>query len=236
MDAAGFALSLLAEAEAYGATLLLHHQVIALEPGPGGWRVTARPGVDGPVQSIECEAVINAAGLDSDRLAAMAGMDLDARGYRLRPCKGDYFSLDPASGLRVEHLVYPAPLASTAPGAGGLGVHATPDRAGGVRFGPDAEYVSEPDFAVDPAKAEVFAAAIRRYLPGVRAEWLRPDFAGIRPKLAGPGEAFRDFVVREESGAGSPGLVNCIGIESPGLTAALAIGERVEALLAGARV
>jgi D-amino-acid oxidase len=84
---------------------------------------------------------------------------------------------------------------------------------------------------VDPAKAEVFAQSIRRYLPGLRAEWLQPDYAGVRPRLAGPGEPPRDFVIAEESAAGLPGFVDLIGIESPGLTAALAIGERVAALL-----
>jgi L-2-hydroxyglutarate oxidase LhgO len=93
--------------------------------------------------------------------------------------------------------------------------------------------VDELDYSVAPEKAAVFGDAIRRYLPAVEDAWLQPDYAGVRPKLAGPGEPFRDFVVSEESERGLPGLVNCIGIESPGLTAALAIGERVSGLLAG---
>ena len=110
-------------------------------------------------------------------------------------------------------------------------MHATLDLAGRIRFGPDAEYVEAPSFAVDAEKAEAFARAVQRYLPDLESSWLSPDYAGVRPKLAGPGEPFRDFVVREESDAGQPGLVSCIGIESPGLTAAPAIAERVVALL-----
>jgi L-2-hydroxyglutarate oxidase LhgO len=105
----------------------------------------------------------------------------------------------------------------------------TLDLGGRVRFGPDAEYVDRLDYAVDPGKAATFARAAQRYLPALRAEWLAPDQAGIRPKLAAPGEAFRDFSIEEEE----PGFVNLAGIESPGLTAAPAIAERVVALLAG---
>jgi L-2-hydroxyglutarate oxidase LhgO len=117
------------------------------------------------------------------------------------------------------------------PSAAGLGIHATFDLGGRVRFGPDVEYRDSIDFAVDAGKALAFADAIARYLPQVVAASLSPDGAGVRPKLAGPGEAFRDFVVAEESAAGCPGLVDCIGIESPGLTAALAIAGRVSDLL-----
>jgi L-2-hydroxyglutarate oxidase LhgO len=128
--------------------------------------------------------------------------------------------------VRVERLVYPVPAGA------GLGVHATLDLAGRIRFGPDAHYVTELHYDVDPAKAGDFAAAIRRYLPALKAEWLQADYAGIRPRLAGPGEAFRDFAISEESAAGCPGFVNLLGIESPGLTAAPAIATRVVELLA----
>jgi L-2-hydroxyglutarate oxidase LhgO len=122
--------------------------------------------------------------------------------------------------------VYPVPAGP------GLGIHATVDLGGRIRFGPDAHYVDDLDYAVEAAKASDFAEAIRRYVPSMQSDWLAPDYAGIRPKLSGPGEAFRDFVIAEESGRGCPGLVNCIGIESPGLTASPAIGQRVAELLA----
>lgn len=224
VDAHALCLSWLAEAEAHGAWLALRHEVVAIERRPGGYLVEAID-PDGGRAALACAAVVNAAGLDSDRVAGLAGIDVDARGWRLRPCKGDYFALAPGAPLRVSRLVYPMPAGA------GLGIHVTLDLGGRVRFGPDAEYVDRVRYDVDPAKAAHFAAAAGRYLPGLRAEWLSPDQAGVRPKLAGPGEAFRDFVVEEGSADGLPGLVNLIGIESPGLTAAPAIAARVLALL-----
>jgi len=178
-------------------------------------------------QSLRCREIVNAAGLDSDAIAAIAGIDIDREGYRIHPCKGEYYALAPQARVELNQLIYPIGNASGA----GLGVHATLDLGGRIRFGPNAFYVSQIDYAVDPGRAEEFAEAIRAYLPQIRSEWLTPDFAGVRTKLAGPGEGFRDFVIAEESDAGLAGLVNCIGIESPGLTASGAIAERVLALL-----
>lgn len=225
VDAHALCLSLAAEAEAHAASLVLHTEVQGIERRSAGYAVATRDAAGARAQ-VTCGAVVNAAGLASDAVAACAGIDVEARGYRLHPCKGDYFSLAPGAPLRVSRLLYPLPVGA------GLGVHVTLDLGGRARFGPDAEYVDRVHYAVDPAKATRFAAAAARYLPDLRAEWLTPDYAGVRPKLAGPGVAFRDFVVQEESKAGLPGFVNLIGIESPGLTAALAIGERVAGLLA----
>jgi D-amino-acid oxidase len=229
VDAHGFSLSLLAEAESRDAMLLLRHEVRGIEWTGGGYciEVLGAGAEAGEAETLECGVLVNAAGLASDRIAELAGLDVDGCGYRLHPCKGDYFSLDPGCGVSLAHLVYPVPVQA------GLGIHATLDLGGRVRFGPDTAYVDELDYSVAPEKAAVFGDAIRRYLPAVEDAWLQPDYAGVRPKLAGPGEPFRDFVVSEESERGLPGLVNCIGIESPGLTAALAIGERVSGLLAG---
>lgn len=225
VDAAALALSYLAEAEAHGAALALRTDVEALEPAGGAWRVAAR-GAGGEPAALVAGWVVNAAGLAADRVAALAGVDVAAAGYRQHPCKGDWFALAPGAPLRFAHLVYPLPAGA------GLGVHVTLDLGGRVRLGPDAEYVAAPRYDVDPAKAQAFADAAGRYLPGLRAEWLAPDAAGVRPKLAGPGEGFRDFVVAEESARGLPGLVDLVGIESPGLTAAPAIAERVADLVA----
>ncbi|MGH7291759.1 MAG: FAD-dependent oxidoreductase, partial [Myxococcota bacterium] len=147
-------------------------------------------------------------------------------GYRLRPNKGDYFAVAPGLGRLTERLVYPVPA-----GDGGLGVHVTVDLGGRFRLGPDAEYVDRVSYEVDPAKALAFAAAAQRYLPEIRPEHLSPDGAGVRPKLQGRGEPFRDFAIREESARGLAGLVNLVGIESPGLTAAGAIAEHVAGLV-----
>jgi L-2-hydroxyglutarate oxidase LhgO len=226
VDSRSLGLSYLAEAESLGAILALRTEVVEIDVRPRGYRIRACD-ADGGYSSLDCVALVNAAGLGCDALAARAGFDLDARGYRLHLCKGDYFALASSSGLRLSRLIYPVP------GEAGLGIHVTLDLEGRMRLGPDTEYVDAARYDVDPSKAKLFARAARRYLPGLDADWLTPDFAGVRPKLAGPGESFRDFTIREESEAGLPGFVNLIGIESPGLTAAPAIADRVVELLAG---
>jgi len=224
VDAHALSMSFAAEAEEHGAVIVLCSEVRSIEYRGGFYRVEAT-GADGETSRIGCAAVVNAAGLASDRIAELAGFDVDARGYRIHYCKGDYFSLQPASPVNLSTLVYPVPAGP------GLGIHATLDLGGRVRFGPDSEYKDRIDYEVDPDKAAAFGSAIRRFLPAVRDDHLAPDYAGTRPKLAAPGESFRDFVVKEESSAGRPGFVNLIGIESPGLTAAPAIADRVTELL-----
>jgi L-2-hydroxyglutarate oxidase LhgO len=227
VDAHALISSYHAECESAGGTVVFRTCVTALERKPASWTVHTE-GPDGEAFAIEARAVVNAAGLAADRIAALAGVDIDALRYRMHPCKGDYFSVAPALGALARHLIYPVPV------PGGLGIHITLDLGGRFRLGPDVEYVAEPRYDVDPAKAEVFAESVRRYLPELRAEDLAPDFAGIRPKLQGPGEAFRDYVIEEASPHGAPGLWNLLGIESPGLTAASAIARRVAAEIAAA--
>jgi L-2-hydroxyglutarate oxidase LhgO len=182
-------------------------------------------------ESFTSERVVNCAGLESDRVAALAGIDVDAAGYRLFLCKGSYFSVVPARAGVVSRLVYPVP------GHVSLGVHAVIGLDGRLRFGPDADYLPSNgarrlDYAVDPAKRAAFGEAVRRLVPGLADEDLEPDIAGIRAKLQGPGDGFRDFVIAEESARGLPGLVNLVGIDSPGLTSALTIADEVATLLA----
>ncbi len=224
VDAHALCTSWLAEAEAHGATLALGTTVRTIGKITGGYAVEASDRDGTPVR-LAAERIINAAGLDSDRIAAAAGIDIDRAGYRIHLCKGDYFALRPGAAPRFSGLVYPLH------GTAGLGVHVTLDLGGRVRLGPDTTYVESRDLRVDPEKAKEFADAAGRYVPGLSAEDLTPDYAGLRPKLAGPGEPFRDFVVCEEAERGLPGFVNLIGIESPGLTAAEAIarwvGERL---------
>jgi L-2-hydroxyglutarate oxidase LhgO len=174
---------------------------------------------------VASRVVINSAGLQSDCVAALPGIDVDLEGYRLKLCKGSYFSASPPP--RIRHLVYPAP----PPRHEGLGVHATLDLGGRVRFGPDVEYIDAIDYGVDEGKGDAFYESILTYLPGIRRESLNPDMCGIRPKLQGPGEDIRDFVIQEESRLGLPGWINLIGIESPGLTACIAIARHVARLV-----
>ncbi|MCX8005556.1 MAG: FAD-dependent oxidoreductase, partial [Burkholderiaceae bacterium] len=137
--------------------------------------------------------------------------------------KGNYFVL--TGRQPFSHLVYPLPE------AGGLGVHVTIDLAGRVRFGPDVEWVDAIDYTVDARRAERFYAAVRRYWPALPDGALMPGYAGIRPKIEKPGGAQTDFCVLGPREHGVPGLVHLFGIESPGLTASLAIAEHVAQLL-----
>ncbi len=169
--------------------------------------------------------VINCAGLASDRIAAMAGLDVDKLGYRLRYCKGSYFSYAKPSPVRM--LVYPLPHDALT----GLGVHATLDLGGRLRFGPDAEYINAVSYSVDAARRDLFFESAKRIIWGLEKTAFLPDMAGIRPKLQGPGEPVRDFIIANETVNGLPGLINLIGIESPGLTAAPAIARLVSGIV-----
>lgn len=176
-------------------------------------------------EKISSEFVINCAGLSSDKIAQMAGFDIDALKYKLYYCKGDYFSISGSSGI-LNHLVYPVPHEK----GYGLGVHATLDLNGYIRLGPDTTYVDHIFYDVDSQKKNDFYEAAKIYLPFLKEEQLMPDTSGVRPKLQGPEDGFRDFIIREESDRGFPGFINLIGIESPGLTACLAIGKYVAAM------
>ncbi|MFI5314741.1 MAG: NAD(P)/FAD-dependent oxidoreductase [Myxococcota bacterium] len=224
VDQEELAASYQAEFESLGGRVLLHSSVCALERAGAGWRVHVET-KGGGRENLRAQAVVNAAGLGADRVAELAGIDVERAGYRLRPCKGDYFSVAPSLGRLAQRLIYPVPH------GGGLGVHLTVDLGGRCRLGPDATFVEEISYGVDEHKAHAFAEAARRYLPEIEAAQLAPDGAGVRPKLSGPGEPFRDFVIAEESARGLPGLVNLVGIESPGLTAAGAIAARVARLV-----
>jgi L-2-hydroxyglutarate oxidase LhgO len=224
LDSAAFIASEQAEFEARGGTVVFRTEVSELVRRGQRWWIETL-GQSGERFGIGATWVVNAAGLQADSIAERAGMQIDELGYRQSPCKGDYFALAPALGAITRGLVYPVP------SAGGLGVHITVDLGGRYRLGPDVEWVDSPRYDVDPAKAESFAEAARRYLPEIRPEQLSPDFAGVRPKLQRPGEPPHDFVIEEGSPHGAPGLINLLGIESPGLTSALAIAERVVELI-----
>ena len=213
--------SLLADAESHGCTAVWRHEVVGVEQVQGGYRVAAMS--NGETTALETRSVVNAAGLDADRVAALPGLDVAAAGYQLHYARGHYFRVHPRKRHLASHLIYPAPHPTH------LGIHVTLDLGGGVRLGPDLQYL--PDRAQDYDVAEslrpAFHAAVSRYLEGLDESDLAPDLAGIRPKLQGPGEPFRDFVIQEESARGLPAWVNLVGIESPGLTCCLEIGRLV---------
>jgi L-2-hydroxyglutarate oxidase LhgO len=208
-----------------GAVIQTRCAVVALERRSGDYLITVNEG--GVISTITSERVINAAGLESDTIASFAGIDPESAGYRLHYCRGCYFALPPSLSGCVSRLVYPVPTNET------LGVHAVVDLGGRLRFGPDIEYQEGrvQDYRVDERKRSAFGASVRRILPNIRDEDLTPDMSGIRPKLQGPGEPARDFVIREETGRGLPGLINLVGIDSPGLTASPAIAKEVARML-----
>jgi L-2-hydroxyglutarate oxidase LhgO len=169
--------------------------------------------------------LVNAAGLHAPDLAARIE-GLDARHVpRAHYARGHYFTL--SGRPRFQRLIYPVPQ------PGGLGVHLTLDLQGQARFGPDVQWVNEIDYTVDPKRADAFYAEVRRYWPALPDGALQPGYAGIRPKLAGPEAPNLDFRIDGPAQHGVPGLVNLLGIESPGLTASLAMGDLVAEVLAG---
>jgi len=180
---------------------------------------------DGEALSLRAERVVNSAGLEADRIAQSAGIDIDAAGYRIHPAKGEYFRVSSRHRGKLSRLVYPVPSAVH------LGAHAVLGLDGGLKIGPNSISAARGDYSVDPAHENEFLSKASRFLPFLEAGDLSPDMAGIRPKLYRLGEPFRDFVIREEGSRGLAGMVNLVGMESPGLTACLAIAEEVERLI-----
>ncbi len=171
--------------------------------------------------------MVNSAGLGAQGVMRLAGLDPEAMGLRLHLCKGSYFSIGGGKRRRVKALVYPSPEKDLA----GLGIHTVVDLGGGLKLGPDAEYVNEIEYEVDPAGREAFAKSVQAFLPFIEAADLEPDMSGVRPKLSGRGEPARDFHIAHEHAVGAPGFFNLAGIESPGLTASPAIGRMVAEMI-----
>jgi len=209
-----------AQARKNNATLATETEVTSLKQTGNGYEVG---GISvGERFHINAKTVINCAGLYSDKIASMAGLDTDKIGYRLYPCKGDYFRV--SGKPLVKMLIYPVPKGP------GLGIHLTPDLTGSIRLGPNAYYVDKIDYAVESGEKE-FREDVARFVPKIVEHQIRQDSSGIRPKLQGPKDGFKDFVIRHEADRGLPGLINLIGIESPGLTAAPAIAEYVSQII-----
>ena len=194
-------------------------EVVGINKVASGYRVSVRDGEE--EFSFITSVLINCAGLGSDRVAGMAGIDIAGAGYRLHYCKGEYFSVGGGKNRLVSRLIFPVPPADVS----GVGIHVTLDLDGRMRLGPSIQYVGGLDYSVGEGNRELFYRSVRPFLPFIEQDDLAPEMAGIRPKLQGPGEDIRDFVIAEESDKGLPGFINLIGIESPGLTAAPAIAE-----------
>jgi len=213
LDAHAFMLALLAEAEAHGATLACRSTVTRLVPDAGGIAI----GVNGAPPALRARRLINSAGVEAPAVAHLIEGFPAEHIPRAFFAKGNYFALRGRAPFR--RLVYPVPE------AGGLGVHLTLDLAGSARFGPDVEWVEACDFGVDPARSAEFYAAIRRYWPALEDGVLEPAYAGMRARIYGPQQPPADFRIDDTARHGVEGVLNLFGIESPGLTASLALAS-----------
>ena len=220
IDSHSLMLAYQGDAENHGAMIAFLSPVLNGELGADG--IFLNVGGEMPMRLL-CKTVINSAGLHAPKIAEKI------RGFSAENtppayyAKGNYYSL--LGKPPFSRLIYPVPE------PGGLGVHITIDLGGQARFGPDVEWIDQIEYSVDPQRSDKFYDAVRTYWPGLKDGALVPGYAGIRPKISGPGEEAADFVVQGPNNHGVPGLVNLFGIESPGLTASLAIAERVRETL-----
>jgi L-2-hydroxyglutarate oxidase LhgO len=177
--------------------------------------------------SFTTRFVINSAGLTSDKISEMVGITDES--LKILFCKGEYFRINPPKNRLIKRLVYPVPHQNME----GIGIHVTIDMGGGVKLGPDVNYLESNiyDYKLTPSKQEAFYRSAKKILPFLEFDDLTPEMAGIRPKIQKPGEPLRDFYIKEESNRGFPGFINLIGIESPGLTSSIAIAKYVNDLI-----
>ena len=213
------------QARENGAEFIFNTEVVGIERTGTKYEVQIKDR-DG-ISKFVTRVLINAAGLNSDRIAQFAGLDVAEAGYKLHYCKGEYFSLSSKYRHLASRLIYPPPEQA------GMGIHVTPTLDGRMLLGPNSRYVKTIDYSVDEAQKPVFYKSIKRFIPSIELNDLEPESAGVRPKLQSPGESFRDFVIDHEEKSGFPGLINLIGIESPGLTASPAIARHVGKLVEG---
>lgn len=233
LDVHGLLRALRVIAEEHGASFAFRHELRAAGAARGGFELVLLD-PSGEEVRIGAARVVNAAGLDADRVAALPGLDAAAAGYGQTWTKGSYYRIRSSRRHLSRRLLYPV----VPEGHGSvLGIHLTVDLDGELKLGPDVEPLGErrQDYSVDARREVAFLAAARRYLPSLEASDLAPDQSGIRARLQTIGAPFRDFVVAEESARGLPGWVNLVGIESPGLTSCLELAREVRALL-GAEV
>jgi L-2-hydroxyglutarate oxidase LhgO len=206
-------------AEAYGV------EVRSLDRVPDGFRVGVTERTGTPFE-FEAGVVVNSAGMGAGEIAALAGIDIDEAHYRISYRKGMYFRVTRGLAKLPSMLVYPVP-----PSEATVGIHTCPDLAGGMRLGPHDTWVQSVDYTVPEDLGNHFFNSVKPFLPALERGDIQADMSGIQAKRYGPGEPSRDFVIRDETDRGLPGLIDLIGIESPGLTSSPAIGEMVAGLV-----
>jgi L-2-hydroxyglutarate oxidase LhgO len=205
-----------------GAQIVYGSEITAIRRTDDGYEITLHE-ADGKRYSFTSELVINSAGLESDVIAGMAGIEDNS--LKIMFCKGEYFRINPPKNRLLNRLIYPVPH----PKLEHIGIHVTVDLAGGVKLGPDVKYLESNvyDYKLTPSKQEAFFSSVKKFLPFLEIDDIAPEMAGIRPKLQRPGEQIRDYYILEESGRGYPGFINLIGMESPALTSSIAIASYV---------
>lgn len=221
IDSHGYMERLLQLAQEKGLIYATHTEIMALERTPDGIQVTSRDTQSSEEYRFLSEICINAAGLGAQELARESSGFSEGEIPRLYPCKGEYFAYNAPNPFN--HLIYPKPEANTR----GLGIHSTVDLAGRLRFGPDANYIDRIDYSTSEEKRSAFASSIEEYFPALDESKLMPAYAGIRPKLAGPGMPAADFEIKGPSDHGEDGLFHLFGVESPGFTSSLALAEYI---------
>jgi len=194
-----------------------------------GYKITILD-ADKKLYSFTTRIVINSAGLTSDKVSEMVGVN--DKNLEILFCKGEYFRIIPPKNRLITRLVYPVPH----PNMEGIGIHVTIDMGGGVKLGPDVKYLESNiyDYKLTVSKQEAFYRSAKKFLPFLEFDDIAPEMAGIRPKIQKPGELLKDFYIMEETGRGYPGFINLIGMESPGLTSSIAIAEYVADLIPSA--
>lgn len=208
------------KAKSNGVNLVCDSEVVGIEKQGMEYKITVNN--QGETISFLSRVVINCAGNNADKVAAMCGIDIKAQGYQQYYLKGNYFRLANRNKFVTRHLVYPVPQKRS------LGVHTVLDLQGEIRLGPDEEEVEKIDYCVDENKKRFFFESARKYLPFITEDDLSPDMAGIRPQLRRPNRGnFKDFFISHEDTKGFSGLINLVGLESPGLTASPYIGKYV---------
>ena len=215
------------EAQSHGADVAFGVEYLGVEAKGDGYTLCFKD-TSGEQTQMTARFVVNSAGLFADKVAASFGINIDETGYRLYPNRGHYYRVSATRSQLVSRLVYPVPL----PKLTGLGIHITIDRAGQAKLGPDAEYIDSSVpfsewYKFDDTRQEKFYTAVSRYFPALERTDLSPDQVGVRPKVQGPSDSIKDFIIQEESERGLPGLVNLMGIESPGLTCTYEIAKEV---------
>lgn len=209
-----------------GCQIVYGSEVTGIKRVKDGYEITLLD-ADKKNYSFTSRIVINSAGLTSDKIAEMIGINED--NLKILFCKGEYFRLKPPKNRLIKRLIYPVPHVNME----GIGVHVTIDMSGGVKLGPDVKYLESNvyDYKLTASKQESFFKSAKKFLPFLEFDDIAPEMAGIRPKIQKPGEPLRDYYIMEESKRGFPGFINLIGMESPALTSSIAIARYVNSLI-----